>query len=124
MESVPEQQPSSAPVLWAFVAAVSGPVCMASAWWLGRNELPNGFQNEYEHFYTLTEFFFRFRDNGWDDAQGPLWGGYYPPLNHVVASAAMFAFEPSREVAILSQSVFLLVLLFSTAWIGRRAGGP
>ncbi len=91
----------------------------STSWWLQRNELPDGFQNEYEHSYTLTEVFFRLRDVGWQDAQGPLWSGYYPPLEHVVASIGMAIGGRSHRVAVLSLSVFLLLLLGSAAALGR-----
>ena len=93
-----------------------------SAWWLARSDLPDGFQNEYEHLYTLTEIYFRARDGAPGEASDALWGGY-PPGIHAVAAAGMAAFGRSREVATLSLGVFLLALLGSTAAIGRRLGG-
>ena len=90
-----------------------------TGWWLDHSELPDGFQNEYEHSYTLTEVFFRVRDTGWSEAQGPLWRGYYPPLNHAVASLGMAVAGRSHRIAVLSLGVYLLLLLGSAALLGR-----
>ncbi len=92
----------------------------ATAWWLRGSDLPDGFQNEYEHLYTLTEVYFRARDGGLAEADAALWGGYYPPGIHAVASAGMAVFGRSRAVATLSLTVFLLALLGATAAITKR----
>ncbi|HCP45341.1 MAG TPA: hypothetical protein DIU15_04835 [Deltaproteobacteria bacterium] len=93
---------------------------LTTSWWLERNDLPNGFQNEADHLYTLTEVFFRFRDNSYADAHQAIWGEYYPPLPHAVASLGLSAFGRSRAVATLSLSAFLLILLAATGWLGGR----
>lgn len=98
---------------------------LTTGWWLDQNDLPNGFQNEADHLYTLTEVFFRLRDNSYSDAHQAIWGEYYPPLPHAVASTGLALFGRSREVATLSLALFLLILLASTAWLGVRVrDGP
>lgn len=106
-------------LLGVFVLALFAILQSSTAWWLDRNELPDGFQNEYEHTYTLTEVFFRLRDTGWSDAQPALWGGYYPPLEHAVASVAMAVGGRDRQTAVLGLGVFVLLLLGSGALLGR-----
>ncbi len=100
------------------VLALFAIVAASTSWWLRNNELPDGFQNEYEHSYTLTEVTFRLRDVGWSDAQASLWRGYYPPLEHAVAAAGMAVAGRSHRVAVLSLSGFLLLLLASAAALG------
>ena len=96
----------------------------SGAWWLGRNDLPDGFQNEYEHLYTLTEAFFRARDEWLAEAWPALWHGYYPPLPHAIASAGMSLLGRSREVATLSlAAVAAALLLFSTARLAQALAG-
>lgn len=91
----------------------------STAWWLDHSELPDGFQNEYEHSYTLTEVFFRLRDHSWSDAQTSLWRGYYPPLNHAVASVGLVVAGRSHHVAVLSLGLYLLLLLGAGALLAR-----
>lgn len=109
-----------APALAAAVAGPSALVLGAAGWWLRRNDLPDGFQNEYQHLYTLTEVWFRVRDHGLADAWSALWDGYYPPLPHLVASLGMAVGGVGRDTAVLSQGVFLVALLGATAWLGGR----
>jgi len=109
--------------LLLFVLALIGSVLGANAWWLEQNELPDGFQNEYEHVYTLTEVFFRTRDNSLADAWSNLWGGYYPPLPSLVGSVGLTVFGRSLDVAVGSLSVFLVGLLVVTALLARQLAG-
>jgi len=95
----------------------------ANAWWLRQNELPDGFQNEYEHVYTLTEVFFRLRDNSLSDAWSNLWDGYYPPLNSLVGSLGLSLFGSSLDVAIGSLALFLVLLVFVTGLLAGRLAG-
>lgn len=108
-------------VAWTAILAVV--LLSATAWWLQRNDLPNGFQNEADHLYTLTEVYFRLRDNSYSDAHGTLWGEYYPPLNHVIASLGMSGFGRSRAVATLSLGSFAVLLLFCVALLAQRVRG-
>jgi hypothetical protein len=93
-------------------------------WWLQRNELPDGFQNEYEHVYTLTEVYFRIRDVSLADAWSSLWDGYYPPLNALVGSLGLTVFGSSLDVAIGSLLVFFVLLAGATFVVARRTSGP
>jgi len=108
-------------VAWTAIVAVA--LLSATSWWLQRNDLPNGFQNEADHLYTLTEVYFRLRDNSYSDAQQTLWHEYYPPLNHLLASAGMSTFGRSRAVATLSLGACAAVLLFAVAFLGLRIRG-
>ena len=107
----------------AFCTALVLLILGCNHWWLNQNELPDGFQNEYEHVYTLTEVYFRLRDNSLADAWRPLWTGYYPPMGSVVGSLGMSVFGRSIPVAVASLSVFWLALIFATARLGFRLGG-
>ncbi len=112
-------------MLFAWTALLFVGLMLLSGWWLQRNDLPNGFQNEADHLYTLSEVFFRFRDNSYADASDSLWGEYYPPLNHLLAGGGMSLFGRSRMVATLSLGATVGLLLFAVAFIGRRArDGP
>jgi len=112
-------------LLPATVISLTLLLVLTTAWWLERNDLPNGFQNEADHLYTLTEIFFRLRDNSYADAHQAIWGEYYPPLPHAAATAGLALFGRSRAVATLSLCVFLVVLLVATAWLGARVrDGP
>lgn len=93
-----------------------------SAWWLGRNELPDGYQNEFLHLYTLTEVWFRLRDEGLGAAWPFLWEGYWPPGMHVVAVGAVAAFGASLRVAVLALALAVFPLLLATGDLGRRLG--
>jgi hypothetical protein len=108
-------------VVWTVLVAVV--LMLVTSWWLGRNDLPNGFQNEADHLYTLSEAYFRLRDNSYSDAHDVMWGEYYPPMNHVVAMVGMTLFGRSREVATLSLGSFAVFLLIAVAFIGRRVRG-
>lgn len=108
----------------AWVAAVWLLLTAATLWWLPRNDLPNGFQNEYAHLYTLTEVHFRIRDEGLDAARSSLWDGYYPPAPHGVASAVLHATGGDRVEATASSAVWLLLWLAGTAALGRMLAGP
>ncbi len=112
-------QKSTALVL-AWIVALATLVLACQLWWLQSNELPDGFQNEYEHLYTLTEVYFRLRDNSLDDAWAPLWDGYYPPMEHAVATVGMTIGGRSRITAVMSLGVFLVLLLGATGWVGLR----
>ena len=92
-------------------------------WWLQRNELPDGFQNEYEHVYTLTEVYFRIRDVSLTDAWSSLWDGYYPPLNSLVGSLGMTLFGSSLDAAVGSLLLFFLLLAGATVAVTRRMSG-
>jgi len=96
----------------------------SNLWWLQRNELPDGFQNEYEHVYTLTEVYFRIRDVSLTDAWSSLWDGYYPPLNSLVGSLGMALFGASLDTAVGSLLVFFLLLAVATVVVARRTSGP
>lgn len=110
--------------MMASVLGLSGVLLASNLWWLQRNELPDGFQNEYEHFYTLTEVYFRACDNSLSEAWGPLWDGYYPPLPHVVASIGMSLTGRSRAAPAMALGIFVVLLLGMTAWIATRLRGP
>ena len=111
-------------ILVACVVGLSGVLLASNLWWLQRNEIPDGFQNEYEHFYTLTEVYFRARDDSFGEAWAPLWHGYYPPLPHVVASVGMTVTGRSREAPAMALGLFLVVLLGVTCWVTVRLRGP
>ena len=117
-------QKSTAMIL-AWTVALSALLLGSQLWWLQNNELPDGFQNEYEHVYTLTEVYFRARDNSLKDAWAPLWDGYYPPLEHVVASVGLVLAGRSPVVPAMALGLFLVLLLGATAWAGvRLRDGP
>ncbi len=107
-------------LLAGWVMLLSGVLLASNSWWLQRNELPDGFQNEYEHFYTLTEVYFRGRDDSLGDAWGPLWDGYYPPLPHIVTSAGMGVFGRSRTMPALVLGSFAVLLLAMTCLVAAR----
>jgi 4-amino-4-deoxy-L-arabinose transferase-like glycosyltransferase len=111
-------------ILVAWTVLVSAVLMASNLWWLDRNELPDGFQNEYEHYYTITEVFFRARDDSLADAWPFLWDGYYPPLEHAVASAGMLVIGRSREAPVLALGLFVVVLLGAVGWAGRRLKDP
>ena len=102
------------------VTLLSGVLLVSNLWWLDNNELPDGFQNEYEHFYTLTEVYFRARDNSVAEAWGPLWDGYYPPLPHLVASAGMSVFGRSRVMPAMMLGTFVVLLLAMTCVVAAK----
>ena len=107
-------------ILVACVLGLSAVLLASNLWWLQRDDLPDGFQNEYEHFYTLTEVYFRARDDSFGDARGPLWDGYYPPLPHMVASAGMAVGGRSRVAPAMFLGAFVILLLGMTCWIAFR----
>ncbi len=108
--------------LWvcAHVALLLG----VSWWWLGRNELPDGYQNEFIHLFTLGEIFFRIRDDGLVDALPFITDQYWPPLLHLLPSMALMIFEPSRELVTLVGSLAVIPVLAATAALAMRLGGP
>ncbi len=89
-------------------------------WWLLRNDLPDGYQNEFIHLYTLTEIFFRGRDDSLGEAWPFLWGEYWPPGIHLTAATVMSVFGRSKDIAILSLLTHLAVLLVAVAWAGQK----
>ena len=111
-------------VLVCWVAVVAGVLLASNAWWLRNNDLPDGFQNEYEHVYTLTEVFFRLRDGGLDEAWSPLWDGYYPPLMHVAGATGLATLGRSVATPANALGIFLVLLLGATAWTAYRLRGP
>lgn len=106
------------PAAWALGLAVV--VLSVARWWLGRNDLPDGYQNEFIHLYTLGEIWFRVRDVGWGEAWPFLWDEYYPPLLHAPASLGMALFGRSRTVAVLSQALWVVPLLLAAVGMARR----
>jgi 4-amino-4-deoxy-L-arabinose transferase-like glycosyltransferase len=50
--------------------------------------------------------------------------GYYPPLVHLSAVAFYKLFGVSMDVAALSNSLFLALLLLAAYGLGERFGGP
>jgi len=109
-------------VAWATVVVVT--LLGSNLWWLRRNDLPDGFQNEYEHIYTLTEIYFRFRDSGLAEAWSSLWDGYYPPLMHLVGASGLTLAGRSSVVPTMSLGIFLALLLGATCWMVYRVRGP
>jgi hypothetical protein len=91
--------------------------------WFQANDLPDGFQNEFVHLFTLTEIWFRGRDEGIAAAWPALWDEYYPPGIHAVGSFALALFGPGREVATQSQLLFLLLLVAAAARLTFELGG-
>ncbi|MCO4771441.1 MAG: hypothetical protein KDA24_15520 [Deltaproteobacteria bacterium] len=100
-------------------AAVLG----VAAWWLGRNDLPDGYQNEFIHLYTLVEIFFRWSGDGLGEAWPFLWDEYYPPLLHGPALLAMAVAGTGKTVAVLALGASVVPLLLATGELGRRASG-
>lgn len=111
-------------MLVGWVSAVLIALLGSNLWWLRRNDLPDGFQNEYEHVYTLTEIFFRLRDSGLGEAWSPLWDGYYPPLMHVAGASGLAVGGRSEAVPVMALGLFLVVLIGATAWMVHRIRGP
>ena len=93
-------------------------------WWLGGNELPDGYQNEFIHLFTLGEIVFRLRDDGLLDALPFLRDQYWPPLLHLVPGLAMAIWEPSRELVTFASALTIVPLLATVAALASRAGGP
>jgi len=89
--------------------------------WLASNDLPDGYQNEFIHLFTLGEIWFRARDDGWAEAWPFLWDEYYPPLLHGPAALAMAVFGPGRIIAVLAQGLWLVPLLLATGALARTA---
>jgi len=110
-------------LLLVWTASLAVVLLVTTCWWLQRNDLPNGFQNEADHLYTLTEVYFRLRDNSYSDAHQTLWGEYYPPLNHLIAATGLTVFGRSRLVATVSLGALAALLLLATALIGQRVRG-
>jgi 4-amino-4-deoxy-L-arabinose transferase-like glycosyltransferase len=52
------------------------------------------------------------------------WSDYYPPLVHLAAVIFYRIFGVSMDVAALSNSVFMLLLIVAVFSIGERLGGP
>ena len=104
------------------VAVCSVLVLAVAAWWLGRNELPDGYQNEFIHLFTLGDVWFRLREGGLSEAWPFLWDEYYPPLLHAPAGVAMSLLGRSRTIAVLALGLWLVPLLFATAALARRVG--
>ena len=116
-------QRSGLVLLAAWTALIGLVLVLVTCWWLQRNDLPNGFQNEADHLYTLSEVYFRLRDNSYADARDAMWGEYYPPLNHMVAMVGMSVFGRSRAVATLSLGSLAILLLVAVAVIVQRVRG-
>ncbi len=116
-------QPRGPVLLASWTVLISLVLLLSTSWWLQRNDLPNGFQNEADHLYVLSEVYFRLRDNSYADAHDAMWGEYYPPLNHMVAMAGMGLFGSSRAVATLSLASLAIVLLCAVGLIARRIRG-
>ncbi len=107
--------------------AAAGATCVLgviTAWWLGRNDLPDGFQNEFIHLFTLTEAWFRGRDEGIAAAWPFLWDEYYPPGIQAVAAGALAILGPGRLVATLSLGLFGFILFHAVGRITRELAGP
>jgi len=106
------------PLLWGgALTAVFGWITL---WWLLRNDLPDGYQNEFIHLYTLTEIFFRGRDDSLAEAWPFLWGEYWPPGIHLTAASVMAVVGRSKNIAILSLLTHLALLLVVVSWAGRK----
>ncbi len=111
-------------MLVGWVSGVLIALLGTNLWWLRRNDLPDGFQNEYEHVYTLTEIFFRLRDSGLGEAWYSLWDGYYPPLMHVAGASGLAVAGRSGTVPVMALGIFLVLLIAGTAWMVHRLRGP
>lgn len=109
--------------LLAGCVALAAAIWLVSAWWLGRNELPDGYQNEFLHLYTLTEIWFRLRDEGLGAAWPFLWEGYWPPGMHLPVLGAFAVLGGSVRAAVLVLALGLVPLLVATGELGRRLGG-
>lgn len=96
----------------------------ATAWWLSRNELPDGYQNEFIHLFTLGEIVFRLRDEGFAAARPFIQDEYWPPLMHLLPGLAVSVLEPSRALATFVGALVVLPLLAASAALGHRHGGP
>lgn len=95
----------------------------STASWLNHNDLPDGFQNEFIHLFTLTEAYFRARSGDLAGAWPVLVDEYYPPLPHLLAGATLALSGGSKDAAVLSSVPYLFVLLLSTAALARALGG-
>lgn len=106
-----------------WVAAHAILVLIATRWWLGHNELPDGYQNEFIHLYTLGEIVFRMRDDSFADALPFIRDEYWPPLIHLLPGLAMAIFEPSRALVTWVAGLAVVPLLAASAAIALRLGG-
>ncbi len=93
-------------------------------WWIARNELPDGYQNEFIHLFTLGEIFFRLRDDGFAEALPFIRDEYWPPLLHLLPGLALACLEPSRQLATFTAALAVIPLLAATAALGLRLAGP
>ena len=109
-------------LLLAWTAILAVVLLTTTCWWLQRNDLPNGFQNEADHLYTLTEVYFRLRDNSYSDAHQTLWGEYYPPLNHLIAATGLTVFGRSRLVATVSLGALAALSLWPSFQVEGSPG--
>lgn len=102
----------------AAVVVLSLWLLRSTAQWLGRNDLPDGFQNEFIHLFTLTEAYFRARDERLGAALPSLFDEYYPPLIHLSAAATFGVVGPSYAHAVLSVAPFITLLLGAATRLG------
>lgn len=117
----PDRERRSVALLVGWSLVLAAAVLAVAGQWLLRNDLPDGYQNEFIHLFTLGEIWFRGRDVGLGEAWPFLWDEYYPPLLHAPAAIAMALFGRDRAVATLALGTWIIPLLLATAGLARAA---
>lgn len=88
--------------------------------WLSKNKVPPGWDGA-AHLMLSLDYFQILKDGGWGMIDKFIQlSNYYPPLYESSTSLLYMLFGTSMNVAIMTNSIYLGIILFSTYVIGKR----
>ena len=97
---------------------------VVSLWWLQRNPLPNGFQNEILHLGNALDIWVVYQFDNLGLLHDFLFKGYWPPLVYVTSMVPVSILGPSRDSFVAVNFGWLALLMGATFAIGRRLFSP
>ena len=93
-------------------------------WWTGQNPLPDGYQNEFLHVGNTFDLYESLVQLDWWHVRWYAYTSYWPWGFYAVPMVLLLPFGKSIQLLILSNVLYLALLMWSMIRLGKRCNSP
>ena len=93
-------------------------------WWTGQNPLPDGYQNEFLHVGNTFDLYESIVELDWWHIRWYAYTSYWPWGFYAVPMVLLLPFGKSIQMLVLSNVLYLAVLMWSMLRLGKRFSSP
>ena len=93
-------------------------------WWTGQNPLPDGYQNEFLHVGNTFDLYEALVELDWWHVRWYAYTSYWPWGFYAVPMVFLIPFGKSIQLLVLSNLLYLAVLMWSMICLGERFKSP